>query len=83
MRREGQQTLAVDDGAVGELSCDIEVAVGIGDGTDDVVPEFARRFLSGVGFHPVKVLGMGGNCQQCEERKGEGLSCHSCVVLCV
>ena len=52
--------MAVDGGAVGELSRNIEVAVGIGDGTDNVVPEFARRFLSGVGFHPVEVLGMGG-----------------------
>lgn len=57
------------------------VAVGIGDGTDDVVPEFARRFLSGVGFHPVKVLGVGGDCQQREERKGEGLSCHSRIFF--
>jgi len=68
-------------GAVGELSCDIEVAVGIGDGTDDVVSEFARRFLSGVGFQPVEVLSMGGDCHQREERKTEGLSCHSCVVF--
>lgn len=30
-----------------------------------------------------RVLGVGGECQQREERKGEGLSCHSCVVFCI
>ena len=54
---EWQQVLAVNRGTSGELSCNIEVAVGIGDGTDDVVPEFARRFLSEVGLYPIEVLG--------------------------
>ncbi len=43
----------------------------------------AIHCYSPVRLHPVEVLGVGGDCQQRKERKGEGLSCHSGDFLCV
>ena len=76
VRRERQQVLPVDGSAVGELSGDIEVALRIGDGADDVVPILARRFLAGVRFHPVEVLGMSGEGQHDERcQQNDSLDC--------
>jgi hypothetical protein len=34
--------------------------MGVGHGTDNVVPELTRSFLSRIGLHPLEVLGEGG-----------------------
>ena len=76
MRRERQQFLSVDGGAVGKLPGNIKIALRIGDGADDVVPILARRFLAGVRFHPVEMLGVGGEGQHDERRQqNDSLDC--------
>ena len=69
IRRERQQVLPVDGSPIGELPGDIKVALRIGYGTDDVVPVLARRLQAGIGFHPVEVLGVGGEGSEGECRQ--------------
>ena len=75
-----QEVLAVDVGIHSETPHHIDVAFAVGLHPHDAGPEFVVA-KAVIVFHPIEVLGVGGDCQQREERKGEGLSCHSCVVF--